>query len=154
MNTGDSPVTRILIVEDNPSDEELLLRQLEKAGLAAHVRVINDGEQALSFLQSANDELVALFLDLHLPGRSGLEILAELRANERFKSLPVVIMTSSNHPEEIVQCHRLGIAGYVQKPVTFDSFSKAIADTFHRPFDSSLSQGDRPGMSPQGPTTP
>lgn len=130
------PQARILIVEDNSSDEELLLRQLEKAGLATHVRVINDGENALAFLQATRDQVIAVFLDLHLPRLSGLDLLEKIRANDRLRSVPVVIMTSSNHPEEIEKCRRLGVAGYVQKPGTFDSFSKAIADTFHRVADA------------------
>jgi len=125
--------TRILIVEDNSDDEILLMRQLEKAGLASKVQVIDDGQRALSYLFSDAHDLVAVFLDLHLPGLGGLQILERIRGHERLKLLPVVVMTSSNHPEEIERCHRLGVAGFVQKPVTFSSFSKAIADTFHRP---------------------
>jgi two-component system, response regulator len=129
--------TRILIIEDNSDDEALLMRQLEKAGLAAKVQVIANGSHALRFLFSDEHELVAVFLDLKLPEISGLEILKKVRAHERLSALPVIVMTSSNHPEEIEHCHRLGVAGFVQKPVTFSSFSKAIADTFHRPHHSS-----------------
>ena len=133
MPSSWQPTTRILIVEDNPSDEELLLRQLKKAGFASQVRVIANGAEALSFLQKASDDLVAVFLDLHLPALNGLDILEKVRADARLKALPVVVMTSSNHPDEIEKCHRLGVSGYVQKPVTLTSFSKAIADVFHKP---------------------
>jgi two-component system, response regulator len=122
---------RILIVEDNSNDEELLMRQLHKAGLAQRVQVIPNGNHALAYLTSEDHELVAIFLDLHLPGIGGLEILEKVRSHERLKTLPVIVMTSSNHPEEIKRCHALKVNGFVQKPVTFSAFSKAIADTFH-----------------------
>lgn len=130
----DSPcLPRILIVEDNPDDSNLLLHQLRKAGLDAHVLIIPDGAKALSYLISDSEHLIALFLDLHLPGASGLEILEKLRSSVRLKVLPVIIMTSSNHPDEMARCRELGVTGYVQKPVTFSSFTKVVADTFHRP---------------------
>jgi CheY-like chemotaxis protein len=125
--------TRILIVEDNPDDEVLLMRQLGKAGLASRVKVINDGSRALSYLFSHDHDLIAIFLDLHLPKIGGIEILEKVRADARLKNLSVVVMTSSNHPEEIERCHHLGVEGFVPKPITFSSFSKAIANTFHRP---------------------
>ena len=126
------PKTRILIVEDNCDDRELLMRQIQKAGLDAQVKAVDDGQHALSFLLSNSEDLVAVFLDLHLPGLSGLEILEKVRTHNRLKALPIVVMTSSNHPDDLKECRRLGVASYVQKPVTFASFSKAIADTFHR----------------------
>jgi CheY-like chemotaxis protein len=125
------PKTRILIVEDDSSDLELLMRQIQKAGLDAQVKAVENGTNALAFLLSNSEDLVAMFLDLHLPGLSGLEILEKVRTYHSLKALPVVVMTSSNHPDDLEKCRRLGVASYVQKPVTFASFSKAIADTFH-----------------------
>ena len=139
MHPSSPSPTRILIVEDNFDDGELLLRQLDKVGLGSQVRIIEDGEDALTFLQSALNEIVAVFLDLQLPRLSGLGILRRVRADERFRTLPVIIMTSSNNPVEIEECSRHGVAGFVQKPVTYAAFSKAIADTFHQP--SSLPKG-------------
>lgn len=131
MNAGDSCATRIIIVEDNPSDEELLLRQLERAGLAAHVRVINDGEHALNCLQESNDELLAMFLDLHVPRRSGLDVLKKVRASSRFNLLPVVIMTSSNHPDEMDQCRTFGNRGLCAEAGNFRHLFKS--DRRHLP---------------------
>ena len=122
---------RILIVEDNSNDEALLMRQLQKAGLADRVQVITDGNHALNYLSTGDHELVALFLDLHLPGVGGLEILQKVRGHDRLKSLPVIVMTSSNHPDELIRCQQLRVNGFVQKPVTYGAFSKAVADTFH-----------------------
>lgn len=126
---------RILIVEDNPDDGELLMRQIKKAHLAEQVKVINDGRLARDFLADANSlarHLVAMFLDLKLPSMSGLELLEQVRAYDHVRHLPVIVMTSSNSPDDLRRCRDLGVSSYVQKPVTFPAFTKAIADTFHR----------------------
>jgi two-component system response regulator len=124
---------RILIIEDNPDDEALLLRQLKKAGLERHVKVIHDGGQALDYLtdeQFQCDNLVAIFLDLKLPTVDGLTLLENIRSQENLRDLAVVVMTSSNSTEELERCRELGVSCYVQKPLTLSSFAKAFADTF------------------------
>ncbi len=124
---------RILIVEDNPDDGELLMRQIKKAQLAEQVKVINDGRAAMEFLaDSLSKHLVAMFLDLKLPSMSGLDLLAQVRSYEHVRHLPVIVMTSSNSLDDLRKCRELGVLSYVQKPVTFTAFTKAIADTFHR----------------------
>ena len=124
---------RILIVEDNADDEHLLLRQLTKANLARYVTVIRDGKLALDFLtgDGTADKLIAIFLDLHLPSLNGLAILESIRSNELIRHLPVIVMTSSNAPTDLQRCQDLGVSHYVQKPVSFLSFTKAVADHFH-----------------------
>ena len=124
---------RILIVEDNADDEHLLLRQLTKANLARYVTVIRDGKLALEFLNAHGiaEKLVAVFLDLHLPSLNGLSILEAIRTNDPIRHLPVIVMTSSNAPADIERCRSLGVTHYVQKPVSFLSFTKAVADHFH-----------------------
>ena len=134
-----APKTRILIVEDNLDDVELLMRQLKKANLAEHVMVISDGRLALEFLTlSESEHLVALFLDLKLPSLDGLQLLAKIREHEKVQNLPVIVMTSSNSAEDLQKCKELRVLSYVQKPVTFEAFRKAVANTFHRT-DSSAS---------------
>ena len=129
----ESSKTRILIIEDNPDDGALLMRQLKKAQLGEQVKMIGDGRQALDFLMLAEaDHLIAIFLDLKLPNLSGLLLLQKVRADDRRKHLPVIVMTSSNSPKDLESCKELGGSSYVQKPVTFTAFSKAVADTFHR----------------------
>ena len=125
---------RILMIEDNPDDEALLMRQLKKAELEKHVKVIHDGGKALDYLTDERfrcEDLAAIFLDLKLPTISGLKILETLRADDRLRDLPVIVMTSSNIPEELERCRELGVSCYVSKPLTFSSFAKAFADTFH-----------------------
>jgi two-component system, response regulator len=115
------------------------MRQLKKAQLGEHVKMIGDGRQALDFLMLAEaDHLIALFLDLKLPGLSGLLLLEKVRSDDRRKHLPVIVMTSSNSPKDLESCKELGVSSYVQKPVTFTAFSKAVADMFHRPSPGDL----------------
>lgn len=132
----DAHKAHILIVEDNPDDEALLMRQLNKAGLGQHVKVIDDGKVAIDFLTAPDapiSELIAIFLDLRLPHMSGLQVLEKIRANDPTKNLPVIVMTSSNAPTDLEKCKKLGVSCYVQKPVTFTTFTKAVADSFHVP---------------------
>lgn len=135
-DSGDQSV-RVLVIEDNPDDRELLLRQLRKAGMDAHVKFISDGKEALDFLTGPQaplpKNLIAILLDLRLPSMSGLELLRNLRAREEFQSVPVSVMTSSNDPHDLEECRKLKVINYVSKPVTFTSFSKAVADVFHPP---------------------
>ena len=125
---------RILIVEDNPEDGELLMRQLRKARMGEQVKVIRDGSQAMQFLtdgRSQAEHLVAMFLDLQLPSMNGLALLEKVRGQEHVRNLPVIVMTSTNSPGDLDKCRALEVSSYVQKPVTFSAFTKAIADTFH-----------------------
>jgi len=129
---------RVVVIEDNADDRELLLRQLRKSGMASHVKFIDNGQEALDFLINPRDpalidELIAVFLDLKLPSLDGLELLRRLRADERLKKLPVIVMTSSNDPKDVEECRRLKVTSYVPKPVSFTTFSKAVADVFHLP---------------------
>ena len=129
---------RVLVIEDNADDRELLLRQLKKSGMENHVKFIDDGKQALDFLvrqptPGLVDSLIAIFLDLKLPSLGGLDLLRQLRAEERYRTLPVIVMTSSNNPSDIEECRRLKVTSYVPKPVSFTTFSKAVADVFHLP---------------------
>jgi CheY-like chemotaxis protein len=138
MSTHNPPEAsvRVLVVEDNADDRELLLRQLRKSGMDSHVKFISDGKEALDFLSLKNDpadELIAIFLDLRLPSLSGIELLRRLRGQGPLQDVPVIVMTSSIDPNDLEECRRLKVTNYVSKPVTFTSFSKAVADVFHLP---------------------
>lgn len=124
----------ILLVEDNPNDEALTLRALKKSNILNPVVVARDGAEALDYLFSrgqfqgrkpgGNPELV--LLDLKLPKIDGLEVLRQLRVDERTKLLPVVVLTSSVEEQDILRGYALGANSYVRKPVDFDQFVDAV----------------------------
>jgi two-component system, response regulator len=124
----------ILLVEDNRDDEALTLRALKKNHILNEVVVTRDGAEALDYLFSrgeyADRDPVLLpqvvLLDLKLPKLDGLEVLRQIRSDERTKLLPVVILTSSNEEQDVMKGYELGANSYVRKPVNFDGFSDAI----------------------------
>jgi CheY-like chemotaxis protein len=127
---------RILVVEDDPNARELLLLQLRAQGMDDRVKFISNGKEALDFLtgphaKPAATKLVAIFLDLKLPALGGIELLRRLRQREEYATIPVIVMTASSDPSDLKECQRLQVAQYVSKPVSFTSFAKAVADTFH-----------------------
>lgn len=125
----------ILLVEDNPQDELLILRALKKVSLANEVEVVRDGQQAIDhlfgvgeFAASANAELPAVvLLDIGLPRISGLEVLARLRANERTRLLPVVMLTSSDEERDRLKSYEEGANSFVRKPLDFAEFAETVA---------------------------
>lgn len=128
------PKKIILLVEDNPDDEELTLRALKKNNILNEVVVAHDGVEALDFLfatgsYAGRDITIipqVILLDLKLPKVNGLEVLRQLRADARTKFLPVVILTSSSEEADIVNGYHLGANSYVRKPVDFTQFMEAI----------------------------
>jgi CheY-like chemotaxis protein len=117
---------RILLVEDDPDDEELTLRALQTNNVSNRVDVARDGAEALAAL--ASGELPALvLLDLKLPKIDGLEVLRRLRADERTRYVPVVILTSSDEENDMVQGYARGANSYVRKPIDFSSFTSAVS---------------------------
>lgn len=124
----------ILLVEDNPDDEELAIRALEKSNVANKIAVARDGVEAIDLLfgtgtHAGRDTRLqpqVVLLDLNLPRLSGLEVLKRLRADERTRLLPVVVLTSSKEDEDIINSYALGANAYVRKPVEFGSFADAV----------------------------
>ena len=123
----------ILLVEDNPDDVELTLRSLKKHNISNEVVVVHDGAEALEYLFAAGayagrDASIipaVILLDLKLPKVDGLEVLRRLRADERTKLTPVVILTSSKEEQDVVNSYKLGANSYVRKPVDFTQFVEA-----------------------------
>jgi two-component system, response regulator len=114
---------RILLVEDNATDEKLTLLAFKKSGVANELVVARDGAAALELLHAAGAELPAVvLLDLKLPKIGGLEVLRRVRADERTKALPVVVLTASKEDEDIAESYALGANAYVRKPVEFSEF--------------------------------
>ena len=129
MNAGSPPV---LLVEDNPDDAELTIRALKRANLKHPVHVADDGQEAIDYLfgtaeQAANGVPALIILDLQLPRVGGLEILKRIRAEERTRRLPVVILDSSNEKPDVINAYDLGANSYVCKPIQFDKFTTAVA---------------------------
>jgi two-component system response regulator len=116
----------ILLVEDNEDDVDLTLRAFKKASVTAKVEVVRDGVEALEFLFGASASLPDLvLLDLNLPRVDGFEVLRRIRADERTRLLPVVILTSSNEEADLVRGYTGGANSYVRKPVDYAEFIEA-----------------------------
>ena len=118
----------ILLVEDNPNDAELTQRALRKNDLGARLTIAKDGAEALEYLLSSRPRPKVIFLDLKLPKIDGIDVLRRLRADDRTRSIPVVVLTSSQEERDIAECYKLGVNSYVVKPVEFDQFFKAVSD--------------------------
>jgi len=128
-------VVDILLVEDNPRDAELMIRAIKKRHIANPIQVAKDGVEALDFLfckgafagRNILDQPKLILLDLKLPKVSGLEVLQELKSDERTKTIPVVIVTSSREDPDISDAYALGANSYVVKPLDFDSFMDTMS---------------------------
>ncbi|CAG1009426.1 Response regulator rcp1 [Anaerolineales bacterium] len=124
----------ILLVEDNPSDIELTRRAFEKSRIANELVIAEDGQEALEYLFDVDpltgsnlNELPALILlDLKLPKMDGLQVLHQIRIDDRTSRLPVVILTTSNEEQDIAQSYDLGANSYIRKPVDFKQFSESV----------------------------
>jgi CheY-like chemotaxis protein len=125
----------ILLVEENPNDEELTLRALKKHNLTNKVHVVRDGAEALEFIFATGaykDRKVengpkVILLDLKLPKVDGLGVLRRIKSDERTKMTPVVVLTSSKEDRDIVESYKLGVNSYIVKPVDFDKFIQAVS---------------------------
>jgi CheY-like chemotaxis protein len=126
---------RILIVEDDPKDVELTLTALEEYNLANEVVITRDGEEALDYLycrgnfeRRTSDNPAVLLLDLKLPKVDGLEVLQQIKSDEKLRMIPVVVLTSSREEKDMVASYKLGVNAYVVKPVDFHEFVNAIKE--------------------------
>jgi len=124
---------RILYAEDDDKDVELTLAALEQHNLANEVVVVRDGEQALDYLYRRGQfasrtgvDPVVVLLDLKMPKVDGLEVLREMKSDERLRTIPVVVLTSSREERDVVESYRLGVNAYVAKPVGFQEFTDAV----------------------------
>jgi len=124
----------ILLVEDNPQDAEMTIRALKKHNLANRIHHVIDGAEALAFIfatgiyvdRKVEDRPKVILLDLKLPKVDGLEVLKKVKADERTRTIPVVVLTSSKEERDMVESYRLGTNSYIAKPVDFDQFVEAI----------------------------
>lgn len=126
----------VLLCEDNKRDADLTLRALKKRKLANNVVWVKDGEQALNYLfaegeykdRSIKDTPCVILLDLKMPKMGGIEVLKEVRSHSETKHIPVVIMTSSEEEQDVLQSYDLGVNSYIVKPVNFVKFMDSISD--------------------------
>jgi CheY-like chemotaxis protein len=133
MNRRDA---EIVVVEDNPNDAELITRVLRKHNLASKLLVLKDGVEALDFVfaqgsfagRSLNDIPKVVLLDLKLPRVDGIEVLRRMKSDERTKTVPVVVLTSSTEQRDLHDAYALGANSYVTKPIKFDEFAKVVAE--------------------------
>lgn len=126
----------VLLVEDNPNDAELTLRALNKNNFINKIFHVKDGAEALEFIfatgqySERNVEHLpkVMLLDLKLPKVSGIEVLRELKADDRTKTIPVVVLTSSKQDQDLIDTYDLGVNSYIVKPVEFETFLDAVAE--------------------------
>lgn len=117
----------ILLIEDNPDDAELTIRALKKNNLANNLLHLDDGREALDFLFNEMNRMPKLILlDLKMPKVDGIEVLHQLKMDDRLKVIPVVVLTSSKEERDIVESYKLGVNAYIVKPVDFEQFVKAV----------------------------
>lgn len=126
----------ILLVEDNPNDAELAIRALKKNNLANKLLWVKDGAEALDFIFASGEysgrEVVngpkVILLDLRLPKVDGMEVLRRIKGDERTKTIPVVMLTSSREDRDIVESYKLGVNSFISKPVEFEAFAKTVSE--------------------------
>src|SRR4051812_35807015 len=126
----------IVLVEDNLDDAGLVIRALRKYNIGNSLIHLIDGAEALDFIfavgkyahRHVEDKPKVILLDLKMPKIGGLEVLKKIKADDRTKTIPIVVMTSSREERDIVESYQLGVNSYVVKPVGFENFSKAVAD--------------------------
>lgn len=118
-------INPILLIEDNPVDLDLTLRAFASQHLTNPVQIARDGEEALAFIKKweAGEPLpVVILLDLKLPKVNGIEVLQEIKSHQRFKTIPVVVLTTSSESSDVQSAYNLGANSYIIKPVEFDKF--------------------------------
>lgn len=126
----------LLLVEDRPADVKLTLRALSQRNLANKVKVLRDGAEVLDYLfgeggyadRNLKEKPKVILLDLRLPKVGGIEVLRRIKADDRTRTIPVVVLTTSRESSDLRQCYDLGVNSYIVKPVDFDKFAKAVAD--------------------------
>ena len=117
---------KVLLVEDNPDDEQLILRAFKGVGLEGRIDVAHDGRQALDYLMNSAIPPRLILLDLKLPRLGGLEVLQALRLDNRTRLVPVVVFTSSIEPSDVLTSYDLGANSYIRKPVDYRELTNVI----------------------------
>jgi CheY-like chemotaxis protein len=135
MSNEDREV-EILLVEDNSTDAELCIRALKRSNLANNLVWVKDGAEALDFLFAtgayADRDVMCppkvVLLDLRLPKVDGMEVLRRVKEDERTRTIPIVVLTSSKEERDVAASYKVGVNSYISKPVEFDEFAKTVSD--------------------------
>ncbi len=124
----------IILVEDNKSDADLIMRALRKNNVANKIVHLKDGQEALDFFEASylsgnGMEVIPriILLDLKMPKVNGIQVLQQLKSNEQTKNIPIIMLTSSKEESDLEQCYKLGVNSYVVKPLTFEDFVKTVS---------------------------
>lgn len=122
-------VPKILIVDDDEGHAILIRENLEAAGVTYAIEHFRDGQAVLDFFAGGRprpDETFILLLDIRMPKIDGIEVLRRVKANDKWRTIPVIMLTTTDDVREVQRCHELGCSGYIQKPVDYDRFAEAI----------------------------
>ncbi len=130
FSAKDAPL-ELLIIENNPADSRLILEAFKEIGITDNVHCLRDGVEALAFLRQEGDHAGAprphlMFLDLDMPKKPGLQVLAEIKSNPRIKTMPVVVVSGSNNPAEIREAYELHASCFISKPGDLHQFFRFI----------------------------
>ena len=133
MNENSNTVV-ILLVEDNPADQQLTIRAFQKGKINTNLQITNDGQEAMDYLlrrnkfqeKSISPRPDLILLDINMPKKDGKQVLKEIRSNDSIKSIPVVMLTTSDQEKDIVDSYNLGVNSYISKPVRINEFIKAV----------------------------
>jgi CheY-like chemotaxis protein len=123
---ADEPV-EILLAEDNAEDAEMTMRALRRNNIANQLHWVRDGAEALEYLRTVARAPKLILLDIKMPRVDGIEVLRQLKADPATRTIPVVVMTSSNEERDVVESYRLGVNSYIVKPVQFEEFMQTVA---------------------------
>jgi two-component system response regulator len=134
---ANGPAPTIALVEDSAADEALALRALKRSGVTNPIVVLRDGVQAVEYFLGAGSEVVRrrephlVLLDLKLPRLDGFQVLERLRGDDRTRTMPVVVLTSSDEQRDLVAAYRLGANSYIRKPTDFAEYAEAVSQLSH-----------------------
>lgn len=129
MTSPDIQALRVCVVEDDPDHTVIITRAIRDAAPRAEVQTVGDGEAALALLAAAETLPDLILLDINMPGLSGFEVLARVKADERLKRIPVVMLTSSELATDVARAYELGASGYVSKPSYLHDLRAVIGNT-------------------------
>jgi len=122
----------ILLVDDESAHATLVERNLRRVGFTSDIVKLESGQQALDWLKESEPTTINItpfiLLDINMPGKSGIEVLAEIKGNENTRHIPVVMLSTTDNPEEIEQCYKLGCNAYITKPIMHDEFQEKIRE--------------------------